>query len=393
MSRGAVHGPVPPRARPTRRGRLALASLILAALVLLASLLPSVQVAAATLLLLPDMFPTSPVRPLTWFTAEPRVESYDFDFPGGHIDSDVYLPAGGGRHGALILLLGAVGYPRRDPSLVRFADGLARAGSVVLVPESSNLQQGDIKPEEVEGLLRAVDYLRQRDEVDPQRVGFLGFSVGGSMALLAAQHERGVETVAFVNAFGAYYDARDLLKAVATQQILVNGDPEPWQPAELTEWVFARQLIEPLEWEQDRQILARAFLDKQPDPADSFDDLSPDGRVVLKLLQQPSPEQAAALIAALPPAVQTRLDGISPSRGLDRVRADLYLMHDRSDSYIPFVASRKIAAHAPPGTLRAYTEFDLFAHVMPDRPLEGPHFVREVLKLYRHAWLFYQEFL
>jgi hypothetical protein len=68
-------------------------------------------------------------------------------------------------------------------------------------------------------------------------------------------------------------------------------------------------------------------------------------------------------------------------------------MHDYSDRYIPYVESRKLAADAPGETLRVYNEFDLFAHVTPDRPLEGPTFVREVVKLYRHAWLFCQEFL
>src|SRR6266516_2100355 len=124
------------------------------------------RVAAITLLLLPDMFPTSPLRPLTWITQAPSFDEYSYDFSIGHVDSDVYLPAGGDRHGALIMLLGAVGFPRRDPALGRFADGRSRAGAVVMIPESSNLQQGEIQPGEVDGLLQAVAYLRDRPEVD-----------------------------------------------------------------------------------------------------------------------------------------------------------------------------------------------------------------------------------
>src|SRR5437764_7912659 len=145
-------------------------------LLLLVALTHPGRVAAKTLLLLPDMFPNSPLRPLTWVTGTPKVEEYNYDFSVGHVDSDVYLPAAGGRHGALILLLGAVGYPRRDPALVRFADGLSRAGAVVMIPESRNLQQGDILPSAVDGLLGAVAYLRTRPEVHPERVGFFGFS-------------------------------------------------------------------------------------------------------------------------------------------------------------------------------------------------------------------------
>src|SRR5688572_2281465 len=140
-------------------GILARAVLVLGLLaVVLGSVWQPTRVAAKTLLLLPDMFPTSPVRPLTWLTPAPRVEEYSYDFSAGHVDADIYYPGRGERHGALILLLGAVGFPRRDPTLVRFADGLSRSGAVVMIPESTTLQQGDILPEEVDGLLEAVRY-------------------------------------------------------------------------------------------------------------------------------------------------------------------------------------------------------------------------------------------
>jgi dienelactone hydrolase len=351
------------------------------------------RVAFKTLLLLPDMFPTSPVRPLTWFTPEPRREEYNYDFSVGRVESDVYFPADGDRHGALILFLGAVGYPRREPALVRLADGLSRAGAVVMIPESSNLQQGDILPRETDGLIEAARYLREREEVDSARVGILGFSVGGSLALLAAQDDLGREQIAFVNAFGAYYDARSLLRAVVTRQFTVDGRVVAWEPSELTVWVLSRQLILNLPDAQDRDILTRAILEQDPAAWSELGQLSPDGLVVQELLGQPSPERAEALLAALPSSIQQRLAEISPSRAMERLKAAIFLMHDREDVYIPFVESRRIAAAAPAGTVRLSSEFDLFSHVMPDRPLEGPRFVLEVFKLYVHAWLFCQEFL
>jgi hypothetical protein len=213
------------------------------------------------------------------------------------------------------------------------------------------------------------------------------------VALLAAESDAGREQIAFVNAFGAYYDATELLRAVASHTVLVDGRLIPWEPSELTVWVFMRQIIASLPDERDRDILTRAFLDKQPEAQAELEQLSPDGRLVVELFRQPSHERVDQIIAALPPATRERLRSISPSQRIDRLRAALYLMHDRSDSYIPFTHSRQLVAAAPPGTVRTYTEFDLFAHVMPDRPLEGLDFAREVLKLYRHAWLFCQEFL
>ena len=54
---------------------------------------------------------------------------------------------------------------------------------------------------------RAFGLLASRPEVDPQRVGIAGFSVGGSLAVLAAADPRIAERVRFVNAFGAFGDA------------------------------------------------------------------------------------------------------------------------------------------------------------------------------------------
>jgi dienelactone hydrolase len=363
------------------------------ALLVLVSVVHPWRVAAKTLLLLPDMFPTSPIRPLTWVTPPPRIEEYNYDFSVGHIDSDVYLPASGGQHGALILLLGAVGFPRRDPTLVRFADGLSRAGAVVMIPQSSNLQEGEIVPGEVDGLVQALAYLQARPEVDPERVGFLGFSVGGSVAMLAAEDERGREQVAFMNIFGAYYDGLDFGRAVVTHQIEVDGRIEPWEPSELTVWVFFKQVIASLPNERDRDILRRAFVEKEEAALAELDDLSPTGRLALELREQLPRERVDEIIRALPPSSLEYFQAISPSSRIGRLKSRLYLMHDYSDSYIPYVESRKIAANAPGDTLQVYNEFDLFAHVTPDRPLEAPLFVREVLKLYRHAWSFCLEFL
>jgi acetyl esterase/lipase len=378
----------------TEVGRIFRVGLLLAlVLLILVTVVHPWRVAAKTLLLLPDMFPTSPIRPLTWITPPPRLEEYNYDFAVGHIDSDIYLPASSGQHGALILLLGAVGFPRRDPTLVRFADGLSRAGAVVMIPESSNLQQGEILPGEVDGLVQALDYLQGRPEVDPSRVGFLGFSVGGSVALLVAENERGREQVAFMNVFGAYYDALDFGRAVVSHQIEVNGRTEPWEPSELTVWVFFKQVIASLPNERDRDILRRAFLENEEAALRELGDLSPDGQLALELRRQLPRDRVDQIIASLPPSSLDYFQAISPSSRLSRFKSRLYLMHDYSDRYIPYVESRKLAADAPGETLRVYNEFDLFAHVTPDRPLEGPTFVREVVKLYRHAWLFCQEFL
>jgi hypothetical protein len=68
-------------------------------------------------------------------------------------------------------------------------------------------------------------------------------------------------------------------------------------------------------------------------------------------------------------------------------------MHSRVDTYIPLTHARRLAAEAPPGTLRSFSEFDLFGHVMPNRRLAPLPFAGELVKLVKDAWLLGQEFL
>ena len=69
------------------------------------------------------------------------------------------------------------------------------------------------------------EHLRGREYVDAQRVGLAGFSVGASFALAAAADPRIADDIAFVNAFGGYYDAADLLAQIAAGRA-VDGDTE-----------------------------------------------------------------------------------------------------------------------------------------------------------------------
>jgi hypothetical protein len=76
---------------------------------------------------------------------------------------------------------------------------------------------------------------------------------------------------------------------------------------------------------------------------------------------------------------------MSPSAVLGDLSAHLYLMHDVDDPFIPFTESRALAAAAPPGTVVRYTEFAIFAHVIPERPVPWQTFVPDVWRLFWHV--------
>ncbi len=350
------------------------------------------RIAAETLVLMPALFPEVPLDPLSLVTPAPLQEESRFSYAAGTVDVDVYRPAVGGPHGGVVLQLGAR-FEQRDPVLVRFARGLARLGVVVVVPGSSSLSAGRILPEETDALDKSFDLLTARSDVDPARTGFLGFSVGGGLSLLAASHPPLRDRVHFVSSLGGYEDARRLLVDVASRSVEVDGTQRTWDPNPLTLEVLATQIVETLPAEQDRDLLGQIFLHHETVPEGELEGLTPGGRDARALLQGTDRATAAAIVARLPDATRARLAGISPAGSLSDLRADLYLMHDVGDSYIPFTETRHLAADAPPGVVRQDVETAIFEHVYPDKPVPWTTFLPEVWRLFWYAHAVLMELL
>src|ERR671919_1146982 len=200
-----------------RLARIGLALLLIVAVLLAWE--PS-RVALQTAVMLPNLLDAGP-KPLALFSEAPRRQSirYRPAEPGHETDlAELWLPAWASadrRAGAMLLVFGVNNVGRNHPAIVRVADGLARTGVAVIVPESRALLEGRLEAAEIDGVVHAFETLAARPEVDSERVGIVGFSVGGSLALLAAADPRIAAQVRWVNAFGAYADAGTYLASVA----------------------------------------------------------------------------------------------------------------------------------------------------------------------------------
>jgi len=313
------------------------------------------RVAVQTLLLLPALFPSAPVDPLGLVTPTPTREERSYPYASGRVDASLFHAVGSGRHGAIILLLGAGDLPRSDLA-VHFAEALARLGVVTLVPESSGMLAERLTFDEVDAVRASVDLLRGLPEVDGERIGLVGLSASGGLSIVAAGQPDLRDRVRFVNSFGSYADARSLLLDVLSRSIDVRGEIRPWQPEPRTVDVVAN-------------ALGDAGVDKAHQQA---------------MLGGMTRAQAQQIIGAMPAGVARTLAQVSPSTYLSQVHAHLYLMHDVDDSFIPFTESRDLVAAAPPGVVQRYTEFSIFAHVIPDRPVPWQTFLPDLWRLFWH---------
>ena len=333
------------------------------------------NLALRTALLVPHILPSAPIRPLGMFTARPVVETVQINWATGSAMADLYRPNDDRVHGAMIIYLGVLPAGREDPRLVRLGDGFARIGIVTLIPESPNLKAGKISEEEIEELIAAFDLLSELEYVDPQRIGVAGFCIGASMAMLAAQDERISDRIAFINNFDGYLNLEEFVVSIATRSIrpeppTAEEQREPWEPAPNVTRILVDHLVATLGAEKDRE-LTLSLLDAGSATQEQISELTPNAQTILRIMWADDAAEARKLLSDLPPDARALMERLSPDTNLDRLRTQMFIMHDRNDTTVPFVESRRLArALDELGRPAVYTEFDLFKHVDPVQPLE-----------------------
>ena len=345
------------------------------------------RTAVKTALFIPQVIPTIPVKPQEWFTADPTVEEVRFPTADGSGVADLYVPAGDGARGAVLLFLGVNPAGRDDPRVVGLAEGLAQSGVVVMIPWSDTMTEKRVSPDEIELLVHAYQYLIEHERSDPERSGMGGFCVGASFATVAAQDASIREEVRFVNFFGGYYDARDLAASVASASRFYGDVVEPWTPDKLSVEVVTSHLVEGIPDDGERALLSRVFIERDAVLEEAvLSSMSDEARAVHRILSGATLEEARELISSLPDSMRADLDAISPAARIEDLDARILIMHDREDKLVPSEESRRLADALTERGGIYHTEFSLFQHVDPTRPVSPPIYARELFKLYLHMY-------
>ena len=361
---------------------------LLVAVIILFTAFPQLPTAFHTALFVLQVL-NVPVKPQPWFTPTPVRQQITYQRPDQQGEADIYYIPDGKRRAALMVFLGANAAGRDDRDVVNFGNALARAGYVTMFCWSPTMgQQNNVDPAETENLTWAFQHLRELKYVDQSRVGMAGFSVGGSFVMVAASDPRIRDDVAFLNSFGAYYDAHDFFIQIASNSRISQGKAEPWAVDLLTRRVFTNEMLELVTDPQERELLERRFLREEPAVNEESPQLSEQAEIARQLLEGATPEQAANLLAQLPADFRRKLEEISPSNHLGQVKAKLLIMHDVGDSLIPVEESRRLVATLREENRRdlRYTETEIFEHVRPGSSLRPWALAKGASKLYLHMY-------
>jgi pimeloyl-ACP methyl ester carboxylesterase len=309
------------------------------------------------------------------------------DIPVAGNPTLVARPAGEGPWPAIFLVNGTVREGRKLPEVRNLAEGFARAGYLVVVPDLPGLTEGKITPDTARETVEVAREVSARPDVEDREVALVGVSTGATLALLAAEKASLEGRVSVVAGIAPYSDIRTVVNIATTGHYRrSDGELIRYEADSFLPYVIAHSLVAALPPGEDRRTLSGelASIDREdPDPLSGLrarrtDDLGPGARSVVGLLANRKPERFAALYADLPDDVRHDLEVLSPLAGTGRIRVPVELATGPHDKYFPPSQSYALERVAPqrrvtvtealdhaklevsPGDVPAFATFDAF---------------------------------
>jgi pimeloyl-ACP methyl ester carboxylesterase len=285
---------------------------------------------------------------------------------GDGVPARFYIPNGIEKPPAVVLVHGVHWKGIDEPRLERFARAIAGVGVAVMTPLVADLADYRVDPRSIDTVGDAIE--AARSVVHHERVGVMGMSFGGGVALLAASDARYAEHVSFVVAVGAHDDlgrvSRFFLEdAIArpdgsTQKLKAHGYGTMVLVHAHAERFFAEEDLAEArsalrEWLHEDRPAARAHAER----------LSAAGRAKMEALFGDGSPALREEIAADLAAHEAEMKRVSPRGNMAGLRASVYLLHGAGDSVIPAAETLWLAQDVPAGLLRRELVSPAIEHV------------------------------
>ena len=278
-----------------------------------------------TFLLLSSQLPQFPFSPLMLKT-KPMVKTLKYTAGREKVIADLYIPNTGGKKPAIIIAMGV--RQQKKKHLQHFMDSLARLGFVVIWPRMQKLENAQPFFEQSQTFTTTFLKLKEMNFVDKKRISLFGVSTGASVAFVAAADPKIAKAVKNLVFFGGYFDIFEYVKNLKEKK----ADGKKWIPHKLA-------VLE------SRAIAKQSISFKNP----------------------------------------LFLKSINPSSYLDCFRAKIFILHDKSDSYVPYHHSKKLHKELNGHTQKTMHISDLFNHVHPKTGF-NLQMIPSFIKLYKFSY-------
>ncbi len=286
--------------------------------------------------------------------------------PRGPVRARLFRPPGRPDAPGVVLVHGVHYKGIDEPRLLRFARSIADAGVTVLAPEIAELADYHVDRRSIETVGASMAFLA--GQTGHEKVGVMGMSFGGGIALLTAADPRFVSRAGFVVAVGAHDDLPRILRFFATDEILDStGKIRPWKAHGYGATVLVYNEVSDFFPEEDvpaaRDAL-RAWLREDREGARAIGArMKPASREKLEKIFAPDITPMRGELLSVLARHGGEDAGVSPRGHLAGLAAPVYLLHGAGDTIIPSTETEWLAKDVPRGTLRQVLVSRALAHV------------------------------
>lgn len=275
--------------------------------------------------------------------------------PHGPLKFRLYVPQGISHPGGMVLLDGIHRAGIEEPRLINFARTMAGAGIEIMTAELRDLADYKVTPRTVGVIGDAAVLLGNK--MGLSKVGVVGLSFGGGLAILAASKPEYADRIGFVAAVGAHDDMTRVAHFFAANMIeKPDGSTVAFKAHEYGVLILAYSHVEDFFSQQDvpmaREALREWLWEQPADSMQTAQQLSPAGRKELDTILHHRELLQAALFEEIQ-RHSDEMEAVSPHSQISNLRVPVYLLHGTTDSVIPASETLWLAKDVPPQELKS----------------------------------------
>lgn len=283
----------------------------------------------------------------------------------GAFRARLYRPRDGSRGRGLVLAHGVHYLGIDEPRLVTFAQELARTGVIVLTPELASLTDYRVQASSVEEIRASVVHLSASPWVRDGRVGVMGASFAGGLALRAATDPTLQSRLAFVFSMGGHTDLGRVTRFLTTDELVTPTGVVHMRAHDyglvVFVYAYAERFVDAGSLYNFKDAL-RLFLQQNRRESERVGAyLQGDARWLYERVLAHDKTALRARVEAVLPSVRGVMSEGSPGGHLALVRCPVYLLHGADDDVIPATESRFAAME-----LEAHTRVHLLVTTAVD---------------------------